>query len=96
MTKPQTDTESNDLWGMFTINTVNGQPDNCINVELLINGTPLKMTLDTGASVTIISSTTWQKLLPKVKLKHSNMLLKTYTYWRISETSRRSPSNSML
>ena len=64
---------------MFTINTVNGQPDNCINVELLINETPLKMTLDTGASVTIISLTTWQKLLPEVKFKHSNMLLKTYT-----------------
>ena len=64
---------------MFTINTIkNGQPDNCTNVELLINGIPLKMTLDTVASVTIISSTTWQKLVPEVKIKHSNMLLKTY------------------
>ena len=48
-------------------------------VELLISGAPLTMTLDTGASVTIISSATWQKQLPDLKLQSSNMLLKTYT-----------------
>ena len=64
---------------MFTINSLNNQPDSCINVELLINRTPLKMTLDTGASVTIISTATWKEQLPNLKLQHSNMLLKTYT-----------------
>ena len=78
-TPDQADSEVNDLWGMFTVNTLNGQSDSSINVELLINRTPLKMTLDTGASVTIISSATWQKQLPNLKLQQSNMLLKTYT-----------------
>jgi len=63
---------------MFTVNTVKGQTDT-INVELLINGTPVKMALDTGASVTIISSATWRKQLPNLKLQQSEMLLKTYT-----------------
>ena len=78
-TPDQADSEVNDLWRMFTVNTLDGQSDSSINVELLINGTPLKMTLDTGASVTIISSVTWQKQLPNLKLQQSNMLLKTYT-----------------
>ena len=37
------------------------------------------MTLDTGASVTIISTATWKEQLPNLKLQHSNMSLKTYT-----------------
>ena len=37
------------------------------------------MTLDTEASVTIISSATWQEQLPDLKLQTSNMLLRTYT-----------------
>ena len=78
-TPDQTDSDTCDLWGMFTINSLNNQPDSCINVELLINGTPQKMTLDTGASVTIISTATWKEQLPNLKLQHSNMLLKTYT-----------------
>ena len=78
-TPDQTDSDTCDLWEMFTINSLNNQPDSCISVELLINGTPLKMTLDTGASVTIISTATWKEYLPNLKLQHSNMLLKTYT-----------------
>ena len=78
-TPDKTDAEITDLWGMFTINSVNNQPGNCINVELLINGIPLKMTLDTGASVTIISAATWKEQLSSLKLRFSNMLLKTYT-----------------
>lgn len=78
-TPDQIDSDTCDLWGMFTINSLNNQPDSCINVELLINGTPLKMTLDTGASVTIISTATWKEQLPNLKVQHSNMLLKTYT-----------------
>ena len=78
-TPDQAGCEINDLWGMFTVNTVKDHPNSCIMVELLINGTPLSMTLDTGASVTITSSATWQKQLPDLKLQTSNMLLKTYT-----------------
>ena len=78
-TPDQAGCEINDLWGMFKVNTVNDHPNSCIMVELLISGAPLTMTLDTGASVIIISSATWQKQLPDLKLQSSNMLLKTYT-----------------
>ena len=64
---------------MFTVNTVSDQPSSCISVELFINGTPLNMTLDTGASVIIISSATWQQQFPDLKLKLSKVLLKTYS-----------------
>ena len=67
------------MWGMFTVNTVDDQPNSCIIVELLINGIPVNMTLDTEASVTIISAATWHKQLPDLKLRPSNMLLKIYT-----------------
>lgn len=78
-TPDQTDSDINDMWGMFTVNKVENQPNSCVTVELLINGIPVNMTLDTGASVTIISIATWQKHLPDLKLQPSNMLLKTYT-----------------
>ena len=78
-TPDQTGSDINDMWGMFTVNTVDDQPSSCIIVELLINGIPVNMTLDTGASVTIISTATWHKHLPDLKLQPSNMLLKTYT-----------------
>ena len=54
-TPDQAGSEINDLWDMFT----GDQPNSCIIVELFINGTPLYKTLDTRASVTIISSATW-------------------------------------
>ena len=78
-TPDQAGSEINDLWGMFTVNTVSDQPSSCISVKLFINGTPLNMTLDTGASVTIISSATWQQQLPDLKLQPSKVLLKTCT-----------------
>ena len=48
-------------------------------MELLINGIPVKMTLDTGAAVSVISSEMCQELLPQLALKQSELLLKTYT-----------------
>ena len=52
-TLDQAGSEIINLWGMFS---VNDQSSNYLSVELFINGTPLNMTLDTGASVTIVSS----------------------------------------
>ena len=40
---------------------------------------PVKMTLDTGAAVLVISSEMSQELLPQLTLKQSKLLLKTYT-----------------
>ena len=63
-------------FGMFTVKE---QSDGGIIVELLINGTPVKMTLDTGAAVSVMSSEMWQEKLPQLKLQQSSLLLKTYT-----------------
>ena len=71
-TPDQAGSEINHLWGMFTVNTVSDQPSTCID-------TPLNMTLDMGASVTIILSPAWQQELPDLKLQSSKVLLKTYT-----------------
>ena len=57
-TPDQTGSNINDMWGMFTVNSVDDQPNSCIIVELLINEIPVNMTRDTGASVTIISAAT--------------------------------------
>ena len=48
--------------------TVKKQSDGGIIVELLIDGTPVKMTLDTGTAVSVISSEMCQELLPQLKL----------------------------
>ena len=69
--QPQVEEE----FGMFTVK----QSNDGIIVELLIDGIPVKMTLDTGAAVSVISSEMCQELLPQLTLKQSNLLLKTYT-----------------
>jgi len=69
----QTETEE---FGMFTVKK---QSDGGIIVELVIDGTPVKMTLDTGAAVSVISSEMCQELLPHLDLQQSKLLLKTYT-----------------
>ena len=46
---------------------------------MLIEGVPIKMTVDTGAEVSLISEETKKILLPQVSLKKSNVVLRTYT-----------------
>ena len=55
----QSHTDS-DAWGMFAIKAIQDEPDAGIHVEVKVNGIPIHMELDTGASVTIISERTWQ------------------------------------
>ena len=50
-----------------------------IQVSLSIIGKPLVMQLDTGAAVSLMAESTFQKLLPETQLKQSNLVLKTYT-----------------
>ena len=61
---------------MFIVEQSN---DKIIVELLLINGIPVKMTLDTGVAVSVISSEMCQELLPQLTLKQSKLLLKTYT-----------------
>lgn len=50
-----------------------------ITVDLFINGKKVKMEVDTGAAVTIISERVRKKFFPKEKLRPSSLLLRTYT-----------------
>jgi len=47
--------------------------------NLAINGTPMTMTLDTGASVSVITQKSYKAKFPNLKLHKSEILLKTYT-----------------
>ena len=41
-----------------------GEDNNAIQLTVYIEGKPVLMELDTGASVSILSSSTWTKLFP--------------------------------
>ena len=64
---------------MFMIQTVKGKPETGITVEPEVNGVPLEMELDTGASVSIVTETTWKDRFPGVQLENTGIQLKTYT-----------------
>ena len=63
----------------FGLFTVKDKANSSILVDLSIDGTPITMTLDTGASVSIISEKTHQTRLPNLQLSSSELLLRTYT-----------------
>ncbi len=50
-----------------------------IRVEMVIENTPLVMEIDTGAVVSILSLQEFQSRFPYVPLRHSDVVLKTYT-----------------
>ena len=69
--------ESEDqAFGLFTVKS---NANSGILVNLSINSTPIAMTLDTGASISIISELTLKTRLPQLQLRKSNILLRTYT-----------------
>ena len=69
--------ESEDqAFGLFTVKS---NANSGILVNLSINNTPIAMTLDTGASISIISEKTLKTRLPQLQLRKSNILLRTYT-----------------
>ena len=47
-------------------------------IDLLVEGKPLKMEIDTGASVSVVSQAVYQKLLKEKKLERTTVQLKTY------------------
>ena len=51
-----------------------------IYCDVLVEGTPLTMEVDTGAKVFVISETTRKSLFPESKLAKTNLVLKTYTH----------------
>ena len=62
--------------GLFTVKDA---VHSGILIDLSINGTPITMTLDTGASISIISEKTYKTQLPHLHLHKSDILLRTYT-----------------
>ena len=48
-------------------------------MDIEINGTALNMEVDTGATVFIISKTTYQKLFSEIPIKPASLHLRTYT-----------------
>ncbi len=59
--------------------TVRGDSHPPIMVRMKLNKTNVDFELDTGATVTVMSETTFRKLFPKLKLARSGMGLTTYT-----------------
>ena len=49
-----------------------------ITSEVTIEGIPMQMEADTGTEISLIAEKTRKRLLPKVKLTKSNVMLKTY------------------
>ena len=59
--------------------TVNEQCSRPVTVELLVEGKPLSMEVDTGAAVSLMSEYIWRELFPRVKLQPCNEKFTTYT-----------------
>ena len=68
-----------DAYDMFTLTDKFYDP---IIIQVTINGVPIKMEMDTGASVSVISKATYQMISSRTgieKLQESTVKLKTYT-----------------
>ena len=48
-------------------------------VDVLLNGKPIKMELDTGASISLINHKLWKDTLASIPLKESKVVLRAYT-----------------
>ena len=62
---------SQEEWRLFALSTT---LDAGINIDMELNGTNVSTILDTGASVTLISSNTWKERFPNMKLDKSEVL----------------------
>ena len=62
---------------------IGGPPSRPLSVQMEVDRVPLQMELGTGATVSLISRTTKEKLFPQAKLLPSKVILQTYTTERI-------------
>ena len=62
---------------------VHGTPSRPFTVDLCVEGKMLTFEVDTGAAVTIISESTYQRCLATKPLRESSVQLKTYTAERV-------------
>ena len=61
------------------IHNVSNPGRNVIWVDLKVDGKPLKMELDTGSAVSIITHQLYMKKFNEILLQKTELLLKTYT-----------------
>lgn len=64
------------------VNRMNNETDSVssvMKVQPKIEGLPIEMEVDTGAAVSIISSELYRDKLSHVRLRQTNVILKTYT-----------------
>ncbi|KAL1251001.1 hypothetical protein QQF64_018797 [Cirrhinus molitorella] len=62
-------------------------------VTPLLDGTPVRMQVDTGAAVSLVSETTFKEMIPHRTPQPSNITLKTYTGEIVPVKGRRSGWN---
>ena len=63
----------------YHIDKLNNRSSKPLEFELVVNEQKLKMELDNGAAVSIISNKTREALFPGLKLRKCDLVLKTYT-----------------
>ncbi|XP_013856691.1 uncharacterized protein LOC106512667, partial [Austrofundulus limnaeus] len=66
-------------FGLFEMNTGNGDIVKPYYVYVSVNGSRVKMELDTGAAVSVISENLYKRRFKSVKLSPANCVLKTYS-----------------
>ena len=69
--------DSSNLGDLFHVHA--GNPEPSIVIPVHINGTKVYMELDTGASVSVMSESTWKDKFSQYKLQPSSVQLKTYS-----------------
>ena len=65
--------------GLFTIKAINCVHTDAIKLDIKLNGAPVCMELDTGASVSLVSERVWREKLKAVQLEPPSLRLRTYT-----------------
>ncbi len=76
--------ESESGLASLEICNINGGDKNAIWLTPEINGKPVKMELDTGSAVSVMSQLKWKKHFKDIKLHKTTLSLKTYTGERIN------------
>ena len=75
----QDDKDSGSSSEEYLLHKVENHSTDPVHVRVQINGKPLKMEVDTGAALSIISEETRKAVFPEEKLRASELVLKTYT-----------------
>lgn len=63
----------------YLLNNLTEQGSRPLKVQLIINGREVKMEVDTGAAVSLVSEKTFHQLWPNGRLQPSNIVLRTYS-----------------